>query len=259
MPRTRTRWCTSPPGGRSTSRSSACGARRVRERVLDVVHRKGERRRRRHGLADDALVMDVAGIIGRAIRHEQAVLVADLEVEGARGWSDRASGRRRGTPNPGGWTPSAIAHAAHRHVAVIRPGQDRVDRPPARGEDATREPSRRRRPPRRAAPRGPSVPARPRSAGHGRSSMVAAAASFRRFCPLPASGPGGIAREAARSELRPPGSLASWVALRACHFLRWRIRLRIRRSCAHLATSFASSTTGHAFSSGGSGTRNSDR
>ena len=44
------------------------------------------------------------------------------------------------------------------------------------------------------------------------------------------------------NELRPIG-------LR--HFLRCRIRLRIRRSCAHFTTSFASSTTGHTFSSGG--------
>ena len=37
------------------------------------------------------------------------------------------------------------------------------------------------------------------------------------------------------------------------YFLRCLILLRIRRSCAYLATSFASATTGHAFSSGVSG------
>ena len=37
------------------------------------------------------------------------------------------------------------------------------------------------------------------------------------------------------------------------HFLRWRILLRIRRSSPHFTTSFASSTTGHTFSSGGIG------
>ena len=205
----------------------------------------------------------MARIIRGAVRHEAAVLVADLQVERLQVGEIQPVDVVGERPALGAGRPDAIAHAAHRHVAIVGASQHLVDRAPARGEHATRRAASPagRALLRRAGPRGTSVPARPRSGRHRRGSMGASASCLdgssirsrgrcRENLPREAGEPGRRARLG--SSLVPPDQRRAGAE--------GMLLLAVADTAAHpallapdFATSFTSSTTGHAFSSGVSG------
>ena len=159
--------------------------------------------------------------------------------------------------------PDAIADAAHRHVAVIRAGQDLVDRSAARGEDVARQRLRRR-----ARLRADERGREGRRSQHGRDQEDTAAdrrarvrhlsvVSIRSRMRCREDSAGGQSAGAGPARIgtsrvppdhprpRAAGLLLLAVADAAAH---------AALLAPHFPTSFTSSTTGHAFSSGVSGT-----
>ena len=172
-------------------------------------------------------------------------------------------------PALGAGRPDAIAHAAHRHVAIVGASQHLVDRSPARGEHAARQRLRRR------AGLGPGERGRE---GHrsqrGRDQEDTAADRWAerfmsRWFPSFQSAPGvdtGRTSRGRRGEASDAGRLGSSLVppdqRRAG--AEGMLLLAMADTAAHpallapdFATSFTSSTTGHAFSSGVSGDRES--